>query len=331
MKRVVCFGELLLRLSPPGDERLFQSPYLRTWFGGSEANVAVGIAHLGGRSSYVTRLPQNAVGDAAFAELRAEGIDVSGVLRGGERMGIYFVEPGAGLRPMRVVYDRAGSAFATIDPAELDWPALLEGAEWLHLSGITPALGNGPARAALDAAQAARSAGVKVSVDLNYRPALWSGRDPRTVVPALVRDCDLLVGNPGAAAAMLGVDSGDGDPHDPAFVRGAAQRIAAEHGCRAVAITLRDVVSASEHRWSAALWDGAELHPARRWTVRVVDRVGGGDSFAAALIFALQAGRNAASSVEFATAASALKLTIPGDFNRVSAAEVDRLLDSPTA
>ena len=331
MKRVVCFGELLLRLSPPGDERFFQSPHLRTWFGGSEANVAVGIAHLGGVSSYVTRLPENAVGDAALAALRAEGIDVSGIVRGGERMGIYFVEKGAEQRPMRVVYDRAGSAFSRVDPAELDWPALLRGAEWLHLSGITPALGDGPARAAQDAAEAARSLGVKVSVDLNYRPALWGDRDPKQVVPALVRDCDLLVGNPGAAAAMLGVQSGDGDPHDPAFVRCAAQRIAAEHGCRAVAITLRDVVGASEHRWSAALWDGAALHQARRWTVRVVDRVGGGDSFAAALIYALQDGREAASAVEFATAAGALKLTIPGDFNRVSAAEVDRLLASPTA
>jgi 2-dehydro-3-deoxygluconokinase len=331
VKRVVCFGELLLRLSPPGDERFFQSPHLRTWFGGSEANVAVAVAHLGGSSACVTRLPENAVGDAALAALRAEGVGVGGVLRGGERMGIYFVEKGSDLRPMRVVYDRAGSAFSQIDPAELDWPALLQGAEWLHLSGITPALGDGPARAALDAAGAARASGVKVSVDLNYRPALWGGRDPKTVVPALVRDCDLLIGNPGAAAAMLGVDAGEGDPHDPAFVRAAAGRIAAEHGCRAVAITLRDVVGATEHRWSAALWDGAELHRTRQWTVRVVDRVGGGDSFAAALIHALQDGRAAADALRFATAASALKLTIPGDFNRVSAAEVDRLLEQPTA
>lgn len=331
MKRVVCFGELMLRLSPPGDERLFQSPHLRTWFGGSEANVAAGIAHLGGRGAFVTRLPGNAVGDAALAALRAEGIDVAGILRGGERMGIYFVEPGADLRPMRVVYDRAGSAFSQIDPAELDWPALLEGAGWLHLSGITPALGDGPARAAMDAADAARSLGVRVSVDLNYRPALWAGRNPRDVVPHLVRNCDLLVGNPGAAAAMLGVEHGDGDPHDPAFVRRAAERISGELGCGAVAITLRDVVSAGEHRWAAALWDGREMHGSRRYTVRVTDRVGGGDSFAAALIFALDEGMAAAEALEFATAASALKLTIPGDFNRVSAAEVTRLLDTPTA
>jgi 2-dehydro-3-deoxygluconokinase len=328
VKRVVCFGEMLLRLSPAGGERLFQSPWLRTWFGGSEANVAVGLAHLGAPSAYVTRLPPNAVGDAALAALRAEGVDVSGVLRGGERMGIYYVEPGADLRPMRVVYDRAGSAFSRLDPAELRWPSLLEGAGWLHLSGITPALGDVPARAALEAADAARALGVKVSVDLNYRPAVWGERDPRDVVPALVRGCDLLVGNPGAAAAMLGVDAGDGDPHDPAFVRRAAERIAAEHGCGAVAITLRELVSDSEHRWSAAFFAGAGLHASRRYTVRVTDRVGGGDSFAAGLLYALQQGRDAAAAVEFATAASALKLTIPGDFNRVSAAEVDRVLAS---
>ncbi|HEU0055038.1 MAG TPA: sugar kinase [Longimicrobium sp.] len=329
MKRVVCFGELMLRLSPPGDERFFQSPHLRTWFGGSEANVAAGIAHLGGRSACVTRLPDNPIGDAAMAALRAEDIDVAGILRGGPRMGIYFVEKGADLRPMRVVYDRAGSAFATLDPAELDWPRLLDGAEWLHLSGITPALGDGPARAAIDAANMARSLGVKVSVDLNYRPALWSGRDPKTVVPDLVRGCDLLVGNPGAATAMLGVEVGEGDAGDPAFLRRAAAQIRAEYGCGLVAITLRDVVSASEHRWTAALWEGDTLHQARRWTVRVIDRVGGGDSFAAGLLYALQDGREPAEALEFATAAGALKLTIPGDFNRVSADEVDRALASP--
>jgi 2-dehydro-3-deoxygluconokinase len=331
VKRVVCFGELMLRLSPPGDERLFQSPALRTWFGGSEANVALGVAHLGGHSAFVTRLPAGPVGDAALAAVRAEGVDTAGIVRGGERMGIYFVEPGADLRPMRVVYDRAGSGFATLDPASFDWPSLLDGAEWLHLSGITPALGDGPARAALDAAAAARAAGVKVSVDLNYRPALWAGRDPKRVLPELVHDCDLLVGNPGAAAAMLGVDAGGADPHDAEAVRRVAERIVAEHRCRAVAVTVRDVISASEHRWTARLYDGATLHSARAYTVRIVDRVGGGDSFAAALLYGLQEGRAPADALEFATAASALKLTIPGDFNRVSAAEVDRVLAFPIA
>jgi 2-dehydro-3-deoxygluconokinase len=324
MSRVVCFGELLLRLSPPGAERLFQSPTLRTWFGGSEANVAMGLAHLGSGAAYVTRLPASPVGDAALAAVRAEGVDVTGVLRGGERMGIYFVESGAGIRPLRVVYDRAGSAFSRLDPAELDWPALLRGADWLHLSGITPALDEGPARAALDAADAARALGVRVSVDLNYRPALWAGRDPRAVLPALARVCDLLVANPVAAAAMLGVEAEAG--RDAAALRRAAERIAGEHGCGAVALTFRDVISASEHGWSAALLDGGAFHLSRHWRVEVVDRVGGGDSFAAALLHARMQGMAPAAAVEFAAAAGALKLTIPGDFNRVAPAEVEAAL-----
>ncbi|HEX8212261.1 MAG TPA: sugar kinase [Longimicrobium sp.] len=327
MKRVVCFGELMLRLSPPGDERLFQSPALRTFFGGSEANVAVSLAHLGVRSDYVTRLPSNAVGDAALGALRAEGVGVRGVVRGGERLGIYFVESGADLRPMRVVYDRAGSAFSALDPSEIDWESLLHGAAWLHLSGITPALGEGPARAAAQAAEAARSLGVRVSVDLNYRPALWKGRDPIPVMRPLVAGASVLVGNPGAAAAMLGVGAG---AEASESIRQSAERIAEELGIATVALTRREVISASEHGWSTLLYDRrtAELHTSRRYQVRVVDRVGGGDSFAAALIFALLQGRECKDAMEFATAASALKLTIPGDFNRVSADEVERVLHS---
>lgn len=327
MKRVVSFGEIMLRLSPPGDERLFQSPALRTYFGGSEANVAVSLAHLGVRSDYVTRLPMNAVGDAALSALRAEGVGVRGVVRGGERLGIYFVESGADLRPLRVVYDRAGSAFSALDPAEIDWETLLHGAAWLHLSGITPALGEGPARAATHAAEAARSLGVRVSVDLNYRPALWKGRDPIPVMRPLVTGASVLVGNPGAAAAMLGVGAGAEATDN---IRQSAARIAEDLGIATVALTRREVISASEHGWSTLLFDRrtAGLHTSRRYQVRVVDRVGGGDSFAAALIFALLQGRECREALEFATAASALKLTIPGDFNRVSAEEVDRLVAS---
>lgn len=329
MKRVVCFGELMLRLSPPGDERLFQSPGLRTYFGGSEANVAVGLAHLGVRSDYVTRLPANAVGDAALSALRAEGVGVRGVLRGGERLGIYFVESGADLRALRVVYDRAGSAFSALDPAEIDWEGLLHGAGWLHLSGITPALGEGPALAATQAAAAARALGVRVSVDLNYRPALWKGRDPRPVMRPLVTGSSVLVGNPGAAAAMLGI----GGAESAADLRAGAARIADELGIATVALTRREVLSASEHGWSTAMYDrrSATLHTSRRYQVRVVDRVGGGDSFAAALIYALLCGREGQAALEFATAASALKLTIPGDFNRVSADEVERVVNTTSA
>lgn len=330
MKRVVSFGELMLRLSPPGDERLFQSPQLRTFFGGSEANVAASLAHFGLRSDYVTRIPEGAVGDAAVAALRAEGVGMRGIVRGGDRLGIYFVESGSDLRPMRVVYDRAGSALSRLDPAELDWERLLSGADWFHVSGITPALGEGPAAAAREAVAAARSLGVRVSVDLNYRPALWTGRDPVPVARELVRGCSLLVGNPGAVSAMLGIDTPGGRPEPPEALRATAERIEAELGCAAVALTRREVVSASEHGWSAVLHDrrSGELHVSRRWQVRVVDRVGGGDSFVAAIVHALLCGRAGGDALEFATAASALKLTIPGDFNRVGADEVERVLQS---
>ena len=329
MKRVVSFGEIMLRLSPPGQERLFQSPELRTYFGGSEANVAVSLAHFGVRSEYVTRLPANPIGDAALGALRAEGVAVDSILRGGSRLGIYFVESGFDVRPPRVVYDRAPSAFSQLDPAAIDWRSLLRGADWLHLSGITPALGDAPARAAQDAATAARALGVTVSLDLNYRPALWTGREPAALIRPLAATSDVIIGNPSAVEVMLGVhvdDASSGGPKLDVI----AERVHAELGCRQVAITYREALSSSEHGWRAALFDadGKKAHFSRRYQVRVVDRVGGGDSFAAALIFASLTGRPSADAIAFATAASALKLTNPGDFNSVSVEEVDRLLQS---
>jgi 2-dehydro-3-deoxygluconokinase len=318
----------MLRLSPPGDERFFQSPSLRTYFGGSEANVAVGLAHLGTPASYITRLPANPVGDAALAALRAEGLETRHIVRGGPRLGVYYVESGADIRPMRVVYDRAGSSFSQLDADEVDWCAVLRGADWLHLSGITPALGDGPASAAIAAAKGARQESVPVSFDLNYRPALWAGRDPRPFVGPLAAASDLLVGNPGAFAAMLGVATPEGAGDD--LLLASARRVHEQFGCARIAVTRRDVKSASHHGWSACLFDGAtgKFHTSRRYEVAVVDRVGGGDSFVAGLLHALRAGQSPAHALEFATAASALKLTIPGDFNRVSAEEVDRLLES---
>jgi 2-dehydro-3-deoxygluconokinase len=329
VKRVVSFGEIMLRLSPPGHERFFQSPELGAWFGGSEANVAVSLAHFGVRSEYMTRLPANPIGDAALRALRAEGVGVDGILRGGSRLGIYFVESGFDVRPSRVVYDRAPSAFSQLDPAEIDWRALLRGADWLHLSGITPALGDAPARAARDAASAARALGVTVSLDLNYRPMLWTGRDPVALIRPLAAASDVIIGNQSSVDAMLGIHA-TGASASSAKLEAIAERVQAELGCRMVAMTHREVLSSSEHGWRAALYDpdGKTTHLSRRHQVRVVDRVGGGDSFAAALIFASLTGRAPADAIAFATAASALKLTIPGDFNRVSIEEVDRLLQS---
>src|SRR5881397_243707 len=312
---VLTFGELLLRLSPPGDERLLESPVLHTFFGGAEANVAVALRHLGVPSSYITRLPEGPLGDAGLDALRREGVAVDRVVRGGSRLGLYFVEPGADLRTMRVVYDRAGSAFAETDPAEIDWPRVLAGARWFHATGITPALGDGPAAALARAIACARAAIVPVSLDLNYREALWRGRDPRAFVEPLARQADVLIGNRDAVRALLGVDA-------------SGARLAERYGCRLVAITQREVLGPREHAWSATLYDtstGGTL-PSRRHVVQVVDRVGGGDSFAAGLIAALLRGLGAADALEFAVAAGALKLGIPGDFGRAKSEEVERLV-----
>jgi len=236
-------------------------------------------------------------------------------------MGIYFVEPGADIGANRVVYDRAGSAFAAITADTIDWTRALTGAAWLHGSGITPALGEGPRAALAAAIRAARAAGASVSVDLNYRPALWQGRDPRAVIEPLVREADLLIANRDAVRTMLGVDA---SPDDATL----APRLAARYGLRRVALTRREVLSASEHRWSASLYDATtgSSNDSRHHDVRVVDRVGGGDSFAAGLVAALLRGRPGPEAVEFGAAAGALKLGVPGDWSRASPQDVEQLV-----
>jgi len=321
--RVVAFGELLLRLSPPGEQRFFESPELHTFFGGAEANVAVALTHLGLRTDYVTRLPEGPLGDAALDTLQREGVGTASIRRGGTRMGLYFVEPGADLRSMRVVYDRAGSALAQIDPSEIAWAPVLAGAAWFHATGITPALGDGPAAALARAIATARAEHVPVSFDLNYREALWRGRDPRGSIEPLVRQADVLIGNRDAVRALLGVEA---TPEE------LGPRLAEQFGCRVVAITQREILGAREHAWSATLYDAAtsSLATSRRHVVRVVDRVGGGDSFAAGLIAALLGKQAPAAALEFAVAAGALKLAVAGDFGRATAADVQRLVHQCT-
>jgi 2-dehydro-3-deoxygluconokinase len=313
--RVVTFGELLLRLSPPGEERLLASPQLVTCFGGAEANVAVALSHFGVSCDYVTRLPQNPLGEAGLEALQREGVGTRWILRGGDRLGLYFVEPGADLRTMRVVYDRAASSFARLDPDHIDWGPILADASWFHATGITPALGEGPARALAAAIQQARASGTPASLDLNYRAALWQGRDPRPIVAPLARGADLVIGNAAAVQAMLGIDA-------PA--NALAQRVAADLECRRVAITEREPIAAYTQRWSAVLYDTTEGRcvSSSRHEVHVVDRVGGGDCFAAALIAQLLSGAPPADALDFAVRAGALKITQPGDFSRLSVAEV---------
>jgi 2-dehydro-3-deoxygluconokinase len=328
---VVTFGEIMLRLSPPGFERLFQSPVLSAVFGGGEANVAASLAHFGLASRYVTRLPTHAIGEAALRALRAEGIDTAHVLRGGDRMGIYFAETGASQRASAVVYDRAHSSVSELDPSAVAWDTVMRGASWFHVTGITPALGANCAEATRLAIAAAKRAGARVSVDLNYRKKLWSEAQAQATMRPLMREVDVVVANEEDLQAVLGVPVAGADVTggslDVAGYRTAAERVTREFGPPMVAITLRESLSASDNGWSAVLWDtkNAALHESQRYVVRLVDRIGGGDSFAAGLIYSLLTGRALDAALKFAVAASALKQTIPGDVNRVTVAEVDAL------
>jgi 2-dehydro-3-deoxygluconokinase len=331
MAKVVTFGEVMLRLSPPGFERFFQSPVLGATFGGGEANVAVSLAHFGLDSYFVTRLPKQAVGDAAVKSVRAEGVRTDFVQRGGDRVGIYFAESGASQRASTVVYDRAHSSIAEMQPGTLDWAAVFDGAAWFHVTGITPALGASAAACTREAVQAAKAAGARVSVDLNYRRKLWTEAQAQATMRPLMRSVDVVVANEEDIQSVLGLHVPDtdvtGGQLNLAGYRQVAERLTREFGPTMVAITLRESLSASDNGWSAALWDarsGAFFH-SQHYAIHLVDRIGGGDSFAAGLIYGLVSGGTPEAALRFAVAASALKQTIPGDFNRVSVAEVDTL------
>lgn len=331
MAKVVTFGEIMLRLSPPGFERLLQSPVLSATFGGGEANVAVSLAQFGLESWYVTRLPKHAIGDAAIRALRAEGVRCDAIVRGGERVGIYFAETGASQRASTVVYDRAHSAISEMTGDMVDWARVFDGAAWFHVTGITPALGSVAAAATATALEAARAAGARVSVDLNFRKKLWTEAQAQATMRPLMALVDVVIANEEDVQSVLGLHVADTDVTSAQLDRDAyrdvAQRLTKEFGPSQVAITLRESLSASDNGWSAVLWDAASgaFHHSQHYDVRLVDRIGGGDSFAAGLIYALVTGRTPEQALRFAIAASALKQTIPGDFNRVSVDEVDRL------
>jgi 2-dehydro-3-deoxygluconokinase len=331
MPTVVTFGEIMLRLSPPGFERFLQSPVLGATFGGGEANVAVSVAQFGLESRYVTRLPAHAIGDAAIRALRAEGVDTRFVVRGGDRIGIYYAEAGASQRASTVIYDRARSAISEMAPGTVDWAPVFAGAAWFHTTGITPALGAAAVACTREALEAAREAGARTSVDLNFRRKLWTEQQAQAAMRPLMPLVDLVIANEEDMQSVLGIhvegtDVTSGQLNLAAY-EAAARQITDEFGCRQVAITLRESVSASDNGWSAVLFDAATgaFHRSQHYDVRLIDRIGGGDSFAGGLIFGLVTGRTPEASLRFAVAASALKQTIPGDFNRVSVAEVDRL------
>ena len=327
--RTICFGEVMLRLAPPGYTRFVQANAFCATYGGGEANVAVSLANFGADAAFVTRLPTNELGQAAVNTLRGYGVDVSHILRGGERIGVYYLEKGASQRPSKVIYDRAGSAFATASADAFDWAHIFRGADWFHVTGITPALGANLASATIAAAKTAKEMGLCVSCDLNYRKNLWSRTAARTVMETLAPFVDLCIANEEDAGDVFDIHAPATDIVGGVLSRdgyvAVAHRLAEVYGFSRVAITLRESLSASDNNWAAMLYDGTDAYFSRKYPVHIVDRVGGGDSFGAGLIYALQSGMGAQSALEFAVAASCLKHTIEGDVNCVTADEVKRL------
>jgi 2-dehydro-3-deoxygluconokinase len=328
---VVTLGEIMLRLKSPGHERLFQSPSLEATFAGGEANVAVSVANFGLAARYVTALPDGPLGDAAISALRGMRVETDHVLRRPGRMGIYFVEAGAAQRASTVVYDRDGAAIALATHDEFDWDAIFAGADWFHVSGITPALSESAAAITQASQRAAKLAGATTSVDLNYRAKLWRyGKSAPEVMRPLMELVDIAIGNEEDAQMSLGLaaaaDVTSGELDHRAYEALTEQVMLEFPGLTAVAITLRESRSADINGWSACLRDAAGFHLGAHYDILdIVDRVGGGDSFAGALIYGLLSRMPAAEALEFAIAASCLKHSIPGDFNRVTVAEVRKL------
>jgi len=330
--RVVTFGEIMLRLAPPGFERFLQTPHFNAAFGGAEANVAVAVSSFGLPAAFVTVLPENPIADAAIAELRRFDVDISQIVRGKGRLGTYYLEAGANQRPSRIIYDRENSAMALAKPEDISWERGFAGAAWFHISGITPAISASAAELAMESVREAHAAGLTVSCDLNYRKNLWKwGQPAREVMPRLVKSADVLIANEEDVQAALGIEA-EVDVRSGQLDRGQYEKLAGQvlseyPNLRAIAITLRESVSASHNGWSACLQDRERFMLSRRYEItHIVDRVGAGDCFAAGLIYGMLTGLDAQQGLDFAVAASCLKHSIPGDFSRVTVAEVNALL-----
>jgi 2-dehydro-3-deoxygluconokinase len=334
MRKIVTFGEIMMRLSPPGFLRFGQARSFDLIYGGGEANVAVALASFGLPVDYVTRLPDNDLGTACLQFLRQYGVGVDKIVRGGERLGIYFLEMGAVQRGSKVIYDRAHSAIATIEKGMIDWKQVFADADWFHWTGITPAISAGTADVCLEAVQAAREMGLTVSCDLNYRKKLWKwGKSPGDVMPELVGYCDTAIGNEEDAAKVFGIHAPDTDVTsgqvDASKYRYVCESLAERFpNLQTVAITLRGSLSASHNTWSGVLWTRDEFYTAPTYDItHIVDRVGGGDSFCAGLIYGLRTyGEDRQRALDFAVAASCLKHSIFGDFNLATVAEVEKLM-----
>jgi len=334
MKKVVTFGEIMLRLTPLNLRRFSQANSFDVIYGGGESNVAVSLANYGIPVDFVTRLPSNDIGDCALMEMRKRGVNTSNILRGGERLGIYFLEIGAVSRGAKVVYDRAHSAMSTIQKGMVNWEEVFKDAQWFHWTGITPAISQGAADACVEAIQVANKMGITVSTDLNYRKKLWNyGKTPAEVMPELVAGCDVILGNEEDAEKHFdihpeGVDVTKGDTIDAgAYISVGKQLMEKFPRCKKAIITLRGSISASHNTWSGVLYDGKELFTAPTYQITdIVDRVGGGDSFMGGLIYGLINYENDQDALNFAVAASCLKHTIYGDANLATVEEVEKLM-----
>jgi 2-dehydro-3-deoxygluconokinase len=329
MGRIISFGEIMLRLEPEGYYRFVQARTYGATYGGGEANVAISLANFGADVAFVTKLPKHEIGQAALNSLRQFGVDTSTIVRGGNRVGIYFLEKGASQRPSKVIYDRAGSAIAAAEPKDFDWNAIFEGASWFHFTGITPALGDNVAAITLEACKAAKAKGLTVSCDLNYRKNLWSREKAGEVMGKLMPFVDVCIANEEDAADVFGIHAQNSNVNTGTINREGYEEVAKalteKFGFKKVAITLRESISANDNNWAAMFYIGGKSYFSKKYSVRIVDRVGGGDSFGAGLIYGTLQDFSPQETLEFAVAASCLKHSIEGDFNQVSVDEVQKL------
>lgn len=329
MKKIVTFGEIMMRLNPEGYRRFVQADKFEASYAGGEANVAVSLANYGMQASFVSKVPAHEIGQCAVNALRKYGVDTSKIVRGGDRLGAYFVEKGASQRASKVIYDRAHSAIAEASASDFDWDAVFEGVDWFHWTGITPALGGNLPEICLAACKAAKAKGVKISCDLNYRKKLWSTEKAREVMSELVKYVDVCIANEEDAKDVFGIeaegtDINAGKLNHEGYIS-VAKQICDKFGCEKVAITLRSSISANDNDWAAMLYTDGEAYFSPSYRIHIVDRVGGGDSFGGGLIYSLLSEKNPQDAINFAVAASCLKHSIEQDFNLVSIAEVEAL------
>lgn len=329
MNKIVTFGEVMLRLAPEGYLRFVQSDKFEATFGGAEANVCVSLANYGEDAVFVTKLPAHEIGQMAVNSLRKFGVNTSEIVRGGNRVGIYYCEKGASQRPSKVVYDRAGSAIAEAQPSDFDWAKIFAGATWFHVTGITPALSPVMAEITVEACKKAREMGLTVSTDLNYRKKLWSREAAGKTMNEVCKYVDYCIANEEDAKDVFGIEATDTDIDSGKLNRegyiSVAKQLTDRFGFKGVAITLRESISANDNNWSAMLYTGNTAYFSKKYAMHIVDRVGGGDSFGAGLIYSLSNGYAPQDAIEFAVAASCLKHSVEGDYNMVSKAEVENL------